>query len=101
MSMSWQKTIVVLSITGWCIAVLSAFPADAREKHPVDFGGYLSGIQLRIDNAWASPRTGQSRTTVVRFKVHPNGSESDLRIARTSGDEAVDAAALRAVNDAA
>ncbi|HEY9871306.1 MAG TPA: energy transducer TonB [Candidatus Obscuribacterales bacterium] len=62
---------------------------------------YLSAVQQRITKAWSQPGTRQSRTAVVAFKIHANGTESHLRIVKGSGDDAVDGAALEAVNDAA
>jgi TonB family protein len=75
--------------------------AAVTKRAAVDLRPYLSGVQRRIMKAWSQPGTRRARTAVVAFKIHADGTESHLRIMKGCGDDAVDGAALKAVNDAA
>lgn len=67
----------------------------------VDFGPYMADLQRRIKKCWFPPRGNESKRVVVVFKVHTDGTLSDLRIDKGSGVPVADQAALKAVNDAA
>ncbi len=76
-------------------------PKNSKNTADVDLGPYMAGVQRRIQLVWFPPTGGVSRTALVAFQIHSTGTESHLRIEKTSGDEELDAAALLAVNDAA
>lgn len=67
----------------------------------VDFGPYMADLQRRIKKCWFPPRGNESKRVVVVFKVHTDGTLSDLRIDKSSTVAVADQAALKAVNDAA
>jgi len=51
----------------------------------VDFGPYMADLQRRIKAAWHPPKGNESKRVVVVFKVHRDGSLSNLRIDHSSG----------------
>jgi TonB family protein len=67
----------------------------------VDFDSYMENLQQSIKRAWFPPKTNESKSTVVRFKINEDGQLFGLRLHKPSGDAASDAAALRAVKNAA
>lgn len=75
-------------------------PSLAAQKD-VDFGPYMADLQRRIKRAWFPPKGNESKTVKVVFKVHRNGTMSNLRLARSSGLAIADQAALKAVKNAA
>ncbi|MCA9818646.1 MAG: TonB C-terminal domain-containing protein, partial [Cyanobacteria bacterium HKST-UBA01] len=75
-------------------------PSLAAEKD-IDFGPYMADLQRRIKRAWFPPKGNESKRVMVVFKVHRNGTMSNLRLARSSGLAIADQAALKAVTNAA
>jgi len=67
----------------------------------VDFGPYMADLQRRIKRAWFPPKGNESKRVMVVFKVHRNGTMSNLRLQRSSGLAIADQAALKAVQNAA
>ena len=61
----------------------------------------MADLQRRIKHAWFPPRDSESQRVVVVFKIHKGGELSDLVLARSSKLAIVDAAALKAVENAA
>ena len=102
----------------WGIAVIATavmadycrpFPAQAQasaEDAPSAWMGgpgtvgtaqYMSAVQSRVERNWAPPRGTTFNTVYLRFKVHKNGSISDVQITGSSGSADVDQAAIAAV----
>lgn len=76
-------------------------PAMKLDVPAFPFPEYLALIQYRIESQWQPPRnTGGGLLTTVYFKIHPDGTLTDIKITRTCGRFAVDQAALRAVYSA-
>lgn len=74
---------------------------DKKAQSDVDFGPYMADLQRRIKRAWFPPKGSESKRVMVVFKVHRNGTMSDLRLTKGSGDKAADQAAKKAVENAA
>jgi TonB family protein len=72
---------------------------DARRD--VDIGSYLQQLQQQVRQQWIPGITQSSHRTVVYFVVSRSGQVSGLRIARPSGSNAIDRAALSAIQRAA
>lgn len=75
-------------------------PSLAAQKD-VDFGPYMADLQRRIKRAWFPPKGNESKRVSVVFKIHSNGTMSNLRLAGGSGLAIADQAALKAVQNAA
>ncbi len=61
---------------------------------------YLALVQQRIRDVWKAPPldfTNHTYATVVRFRLHKNGSVSRVTIEQSSGNESYDAAGKQAV----
>jgi TonB family protein len=61
---------------------------------------YLALVQQRIRNVWKAPTldfTNRTYATVVRFRLHNNGSVSLVKVEQSSGNESYDAAGKQAV----
>ncbi|HEX2223399.1 MAG TPA: energy transducer TonB, partial [Thermoanaerobaculia bacterium] len=65
------------------------------------FGYYLDQLLARIDQNWARPSLGDNIEATIVFRIHKDGSVSDLRVQESSGFAAFDLAAQRAVTNAA
>lgn len=75
-------------------------PSLSAQKD-VDFGPYMADLQRRIKRAWFPPKGNESKRVQVVFKVHSNGTVSNLRLLGSSGLAIADQAALKAVQNAA
>ncbi len=65
------------------------------------FPHYITLIQLRIENNWQPPFSGQGQLlATVYFKIRRNGEVTDVKLEQTSGSIAFDQAAQRAVYSA-
>jgi len=59
---------------------------------------YLNYLRSRIRSAWNQPKIeGRKRSAIIKFKLHKDGSVSDLRVFRKSGQPNFDQSALKAV----
>lgn len=61
---------------------------------------YLALVQQRIRNVWKAPAldfTNRTYATVVKFRLHKNGSVSLVTIEQSSGNESYDTAGKQAV----
>lgn len=72
----------------------------SARKDP-DFSGYMADLQRRIKRAWFPPKGPSTKQVKVHFQIGRNGSLSQLKIFKSSGDSLSDQAALRAVENAA
>jgi len=52
--------------------------APAVAKGDIDYGRYMADLQRKIKRNWYPPKSSQSKHIKVRFKVHEDGSISDL-----------------------
>lgn len=66
-----------------------------------DFDGarYMSAIQGKIKRAWHPPAGSKPTQVVVHFTIDKSGKTSNAKIAKSSGDKACDASALKAIKD--
>lgn len=62
---------------------------------------YMESLQKKIKAQWRPPKQMFSNQLVVRFKVTRDGKIKHLVVVGSSGNEAVDAKGLKAVEDAA
>jgi len=65
-----------------------------------EFGTYANIIRDNIASAWKPMRTGGNPSVVVTFTIERNGSITNVKIASSSGNQALDFSAQRAVLDA-
>jgi protein TonB len=64
------------------------------------FGYYIDQLLSAIDSKWVRPPLGSDVQAVIGFRIQRDGSISDLQVARSSGYNSFDLAALRAVQNA-
>ena len=74
---------------------------SVEARKDVDFGPYMADLQRRIKRAWFPPKGNESKRVKVVFKVHKDGQMTNLRILISAGLQIADAAALKAVENAA
>ncbi len=65
------------------------------------YGYYLDRLLSLIDAQWVRPSMGSGIKTVLFFRIHRDGSMTELRVEQSSGYNSFDLAALRAVQNAA
>ncbi|MEM9553264.1 MAG: energy transducer TonB [Acidobacteriota bacterium] len=65
------------------------------------YGYYLDRVLAVISQNWVRPVVGGVDDALLYFRIHDDGTVSQLRVKRSSGDESFDAAALRAVESSA
>jgi TonB family protein len=61
---------------------------------------YVGDMQRRIKRAWFPPKINQATKLTVSFTLHKDGKATDVRILKPSGVSIVDAAAIKAVENA-
>jgi TonB family protein len=67
----------------------------------VDDGpAYVTLMEKRIMSVWRLPENSEGKKVVVFMKLDRAGRVSDVRVEKSSGDEAFDESALRAVRTA-
>ncbi|MEO0802176.1 MAG: energy transducer TonB [Cyanobacteria bacterium J06642_2] len=64
----------------------------------IDWGPYMSRLKRKVEQHWIPGISETSQRTVLLFSIGRNGNLSNLRVARSSGNEQVDRAALNAVS---
>lgn len=81
----------------------TAFGSEVAGLDNPDFtyGYYLDRLLSLIDAQWARPNMASGVTTVLAFRIGKDGSMSDLKVEQSSGYNAFDLAAFRAVQNAA
>jgi len=67
----------------------------------LNYGPYMQDLQARIKRAWHPLKGGESKKAKVVFTVSRDGSITRLHTVNSAGDAAVDAAGLKAVENAA
>ena len=73
--------------------------APTKVDPDVDFGPYMADLQRRIRKVWYSPGGHETTRVVGLFKVHSDGSVSDIKLDKPSGTVSADKAAIRAVRE--
>lgn len=63
----------------------------------LNFGPYMNQLQRRMKRNWSPPAGSISRAVTVLFKIHADGSITNVRLLRSSGSGACDRAAINAV----
>lgn len=66
-----------------------------------DFTAYMADLQRRIKRSWFPPKHTEKNRVKVMFKIHEDGTMSNLRISAPAGIAIADQAALQAVQSAA
>ncbi|MBI5176177.1 MAG: TonB family protein [Candidatus Melainabacteria bacterium] len=99
--MNQLRFLFILSV--FCIAPLAVFADNtvSSTTPPTDpklYGAYLA---KRLKKHWFPVLNAGNLTTVIKFIIQPDGTLKDLSIARSSGNQAVNAAARRAVESSA
>ncbi len=82
-----------------CCQPIAAAPEPA--KGDIDYGPYMADLQRRIKRAWFPPRANECQQVVVTFKVHRDGTVSNIALTGASGDQMEDQSALKAIENAA
>jgi TonB family protein len=82
-------------------AKTDSWQSSAGPKQDPAYAPYRADLQRRIKRAWFPPRGFESKRVRVVFKVHKDGKMTNLRILISSGLQIADAAALKAVENAA
>ena len=70
------------------------------ENQDFTYNYYIAQTQSRIEQNWTRSPVGEARAR-ISFRIHSDGSISDLTVAESSGFDTFDLAALRAVQNAA
>jgi TonB family protein len=83
-------------------SVAKSVPEKARSEHHVrddiDYDKFMRDLQREIKRNWFPPKSNESRSAMVVFKVHrDDGRVSDIRITRSTGMALGDQAALKAI----
>lgn len=81
----------------------TAFGSEVAGLDNPDFtyGYYLDRLLSLIDGQWQRPNMASGVTTVLFFRINQDGSMSELKVEQSSGYNAFDLAAYRAVQNAA
>lgn len=66
-----------------------------------DFSIYLNELQRRIRRAWTPPKMPNSRSSIIVFTIAESGELLSARLQRSSGDHAMDDAAMQAIKNSA
>lgn len=69
--------------------------------HGTDFGPYMEALQKRIKRSWFPPDNTESLKGMVIFKMHNDGSVSNVRILKSTGLAVADLAMIKAVHSGA
>ena len=62
-----------------------------------DFGPYMKELQRRIKMNWDPPKGNESKRVVLLFSISKDGRLLNVKVAKTSGVQAADRAAINAV----
>ncbi len=80
------------------IAMLSTISASYAESSVSE--PYMNDLKRRLKRAWFPPERQTDARVYVVFKVHEDGSMSDLRVEKSSGIALADQCAQKAVENA-
>lgn len=73
---------------------------NSTPKAP-EFGAYMAELQRRIRTAWVPPKMPRSKSTIIVFTIGLNGELLSTQLQRSSGDHAMDDAAMQAIRNSA
>jgi len=72
-------------------------PAQVSASSNFKYAWYLRNVQGKIERNWTPPTENKDLAVVVAFTIFPDGSISEPKIQRSSGNSSLDNLALRAV----
>jgi len=80
----------------------SAAETKSNAAHDLgcDFGPYAADLQRRLKRAWIFSAGAEFTKVVVEFKIHRDGSFSDVAVTKSSGRPSADESARGAVEKA-
>lgn len=78
-----------------------ATQSQTADADDTDFGPYMATLQRRIKRSWFPPDNTESLKGMVIFKMHNDGSVSNVRILKSTGLAVADQAMMKAVQNAA
>jgi protein TonB len=73
----------------------------SQENQDFTYNYYIAQTQSRIEENWTRSPVGSEAHARISFRIHKDGSISDLTVVESSGFDTFDLAALRAVQNAA
>lgn len=78
-----------------------AKPESSQQNPAIDLGPYMHDLQLRIRSFW-HPKNALSHQNPVQisFSVDQSGNVHGVKLEKSSGSEAWDQAAMKAITDA-
>lgn len=76
-------------------------PLQPTPPNDIEHVPYMADLEQKIIRMWSPPKGTESKRIMVVFKLHSNGTVSNIRLLEKSGVEAADQAALKAVETAA
>ncbi|MBD3390812.1 MAG: TonB family protein, partial [Chitinivibrionales bacterium] len=84
-------------------SLLEELPIPTSVSAPGDFkwNWYIMSVQQKIERNWVPPTQNKNISVVVAFTIFPNGTISDVKLAKRSGNATLDNLAVRAVKLAA
>lgn len=71
-----------------------------REEADVDYKPYTSAMEKRIIEHWSPPLKERSKNVIVAFKIHKDGTVSDVKLEKSSIQAEDNNAAIEAVRSA-
>lgn len=66
-----------------------------------DFAPYMKRLQRKIKRNWNPPKADKSKRVLMLFKIAKNGELLDAKIIQSSGNNAIDLAAAKALKKSA
>lgn len=78
--------------------IMGDIDAQPRLKE-INWGVYMADLQRRIRRAWFPPKKGEKEIIKVRFKLHKDGSVTDIIFEERSPSEPTNEAALKAIKE--
>ena len=73
---------------------------EKNKRGDVDFGPYMADLQRRIKLRWFPPKADETDKVQLVFKVHSNGTMSNLHVTKASKSAAGNQAARNAIQKA-
>ncbi|MBX9570538.1 MAG: tetratricopeptide repeat protein [Candidatus Obscuribacterales bacterium] len=71
---------------------------DATRKQEIDL--YMRALRYSVKKNWDPPKSSEDCRAIVFFKIHVDGTISELKTECPSGDQAFDQCCLKSVKDA-
>lgn len=86
-------------IKKFLILILCLFVFQGCALATEDFNDYLKNLKFEVDRVWKAPIYYLRHTTDVYFRVHKDGTISNIKIAKKSDVPQLDAKALEAIKN--